>query len=180
MNNKKAVMIVVALIVIVIIIGGVIAGIKARHFKEEKKIEMPTEFTISYSIGGGYTTYANALTRKITLDQDGNVTIELTEKDSLVEPVKYKVDKEKAEKVMKYFYDNEFYSVKKDLSEDGITDYTTSYLEVKSNTFNRRVGGYAAGTKSIFRKFTDEFYTIVDSEVMKKFNDDVTKAYEKE
>ena len=181
MKNKKAVIVVFALIVVVLVIGIVIAGVKKHKTSDDDdKVKMPTTFTISYSYGGGFTTYANSITRKITVDQDGNVKVELGIDDSLVKPAEYKIDKKDAKELMEYFYDNEFYELKKDLSEDDVTDMYSSYLEVKSDAFNRKVGGYAASLNKKFRKFESKFEEIVlNKEVMEKFNKDVIDAYEK-
>lgn len=179
MKNKKAVIVVFALIVVVLVIGIVIAGVK-KHKTKDDEVKEPTKFTISYSYGGGFTTYANSITRKITVDQDGNVKVELGIDDSLVKPAEYKIDKKDAKELMEYFYDNEFYELKKDLSEDDVTDMYSSYLEVKSDAFNRKVGGYAASLNKKFRKFESKFEEIVlNKEVMEKFNKDVIDAYEK-
>ena len=81
MKNKKAVIVVFALIVVVLVIGIVIAGVK-KHKTKDDEVKVPTKFTISYSYGGGFTTYANSITRKITVDQDGKVKVELGIDDS--------------------------------------------------------------------------------------------------
>ena len=181
MKNKKAIIIVVILIVLVLIIGTIVAAIKKHNTEEENaKVKMPTKFTISYSYGGGFTTYADSLNREITIDQDGNVTIELTIDDSKVEPLKYNIGKDKAKELMKFFYENEFYDVKKDLSNNNVTDLDSRYIEVKSNTFNRRVGGYAASINNKFRKFSTKIIDIVGEEKIQEFRDSVIKAYEKE
>ncbi len=181
MKNKKAIIIVTILIVIVLIIGIVIAAIKKHNMEEDnEKGKMPTKFSISYSYGGGFTTYADSLHREITIDQDGNVTIELTIDDSKVEPLKYNIGKDKAKELMEFFYENEFYSVKKDLSNNDVTDLDSRYIEVKSNTFNRRVGGYAASLNNRFRKFSSKIVDTVGEEKIKEFRDSVIKAYEKE
>ena len=180
MDKKKAALVVLGLIVIVLITGTIIAAIKNKALDKDKdEVKMPTTFTISYSYGGGYTTYASSLTRKITVDQDGKVVIELDVDDPLVAPMEYKIDKDKANELMKYFYKNKFYDLKKDLSVDDVTDMYSSYLEVKSNTFNRKVGGYAASLNDKFKKFETKFDSIISEDMMKEFNKRVTEAYEK-
>ncbi len=178
-KNKKAVLVVVSLIVLVLIVGLIIAAIKNKDNKEEKEISMPSKFTISYCYGGGFTTYANSLNRCMSVDQDGNVKIELTIDDSKVKPLEFKVEAKDAKTLMRYFYDNEFYNLKKDLSKDDVTDLDTSYLEVESNTFNRKVGGYAASIDSKFRKFSNKVYELVGEEKVNEFSESVIKAYEK-
>ncbi len=179
MKNKKAIIIVVLLIVIVLLAGMVIAAIRNKNFKDEKRIHMPKDFVITYSYGGGFTTYANSLTRAISIDQDGTVTIQLDEKDSQVEPIKYSIGKEKAEEIMRFFLENNFEKVKKDLSQKDVTDLDTSYLEIKSDTVNRKIGGYAASINEKFRLFSRKFISYIDENKLSEFNNNVTKAYEK-
>ena len=63
---------------------------------------MPTTFTIIYERGGsGFGLEYETLGRIITLDQDGNVKIEVSDKNSKITPVEYKVDKEKAKEEKK-------------------------------------------------------------------------------
>ena len=138
---------------------------------------MPTKFTISYSYGGGYTYYSRSLTRKISVDQDGKVKLELDIDNPRVEPMEYKVDKEKAIKLMKYFYNNKFYDLN-DISLDFyVTDYITSYLEVKSDTFNKKIGGYAANLHKDFHMFVKEFDIIKNLEIETIFDEKVDESY---
>ena len=58
------------------------------------------------------------------------------------------------------------------------TDFETSYLEVNSNTFNRKVGGYAATTFNEFINFVKEFRAIVNDDLEEKFDKKVEKKYE--
>ena len=80
--------------------------------------------------------------------------------------------------MIKNFYDNKFYELPENLSNYIYTDYETTYLEVKSNTFNRKVGGYAAASFNEFIKFVKEFRAIINSDLEKKFDKEVEKKYE--
>ena len=158
-----------------------IKKLRLKEFRKisiaNNKIKMPTKFTISYSYGGGYTYYSRSLTRKISVDQDGKVKLELDIDNPRVEPMEYKVDKEKAIKLMKYFYNNKFYNLN-DISLDFyVTDYITSYLEVKSDTFNKKIGGYAANLHKDFHMFVKEFDIIKNLEIETIFDEKVDESY---
>ena len=178
-KNKKLLIGIILLIVLILIIACLIAHFKKEE-PEDEKVKVPETFIISYSFGGGFGTYVDSITRKISVDQDGNVKIELDIKDSLVEPLEYKVEKKEAQAVMEYFVDNEFYNLKKDLAQENVYDASSSYLEVKSDSFNRRCGGYAAFIDKKYSKFTREFNKLIDEEKLKEFNAKVKEAYEKE
>ena len=146
---------------------------------DHNEIMKPSKFKISYIFGGGFTpSYSLSLFRKFTIDQDGKVILELDEDNSLVKPLQYKVDKVKADNLIKYFYDNKFYELPENLSNYMYTDFETSYLEVNSNTFNRKVGGYAATTFNEFINFVKEFRAIVNDDLEEKFDKKVEKKYE--
>jgi len=180
MKNKNAVLVVVGLIVLVLVIGLIIAAVRNKNNTGEKKeIEMPTKYKISYCFGGGFTTYADSLNRCFSVDQDGNVKLELTDDEAKVKPLEFKVDVKDAKILMRYFYDNEFYNLKKDLSNNDVTDLNTSYLKVESNTFNREVGGYAASLNSKFKQFSNKVYELVGEEKINEFTENVRNAYEK-
>ena len=179
MKNKKAIIIVVLLIVVVLLAGMVIAKIRDKKLDVDKEVTVPKTFVITYSYGGGFTTYANSLTRSISIDQDGKVIIKLAIDDPLVEPLEYSIDKEKANELIKFFVDNKFDKVKKDLSQNDVTDLNTSYIEVSSNTINRKVGGYAASINDKFRKYSHKFMSYIDENKLNEFNNKVTQAYEK-
>ena len=179
MKNKKAIIVVVCLIVIVLVIGMIIAGIKKKK-TDDGTLKTPKEFTITYTIGGGFTTIYNAWNRSISIDQDGDVKIFLPNKQVDVKPVTYKVDKKKAKELIEYFVNNKFNELKEDLSEDDVMDASTAYLEVKSDTLNRKVGGYAAHTNKKFSKFVKQFDEIIDDDIYQEFNDAIKEAYEKE
>ena len=158
-----------------------IKKLRLKEFRKisiaNNKIKMPIKFTISYSYGGGYTYYSRSLTRKISVDQDGKVKLELDIDNPRVEPMEYKVDKEKAIKLMKYFYNNKFYDLN-DISLDFyVTDYITSYLEVKSDTFNKKIGGYAANLHKDFHMFVKEFDIIKNLEIETIFDEKVDESY---
>ena len=158
-----------------------IKKLRLKEFRKisiaNNKIKMPTKFTISYSYGGGYTYYSRSLTRKISVDQDGKVKLELDIDNPRVEPMEYKVDKEKAIKLMKYFYNNKFYDLN-DISLDFyVSDYITSYLEVKSDTFNKKIGGYAANLHKDFHMFVKEFDIIKNLEIETIFDEKVDESY---
>lgn len=146
---------------------------------DKKMNQMPSEFKISYTNGGGFTScYSEFLTRKFTIDQNGKVKIELVIENSLVKPMEYKVGKDKATNLMKFFYENKFDELPEDLSDQFITDCPTSYLEVSSNTINRKVGGYAAFQHSEFTKFVNQFRTIINNDINNSFDNKVRKQYE--
>ena len=141
---------------------------------KENKIKMPSEFEISYSYEGGYTvSYESSLPTKITVNQDGDVTMEHgtnfgSEEFGIKPKPAYNVDKSQAIDLIKFFYENKFYDLPEDLSDDSWCDATSDYLEVKSNTFNRKVGGYAAFENDIFRKFQKRFYKIINRDLLEQ------------
>jgi type III secretory pathway component EscV len=184
MNNKKTILIIVFLIILVLIAGITITVIRSKNDDsdndKDKTLKVPEKFTISYSYGGGFGTIVDSWLRVITLDQDGNVSISVKTDQVVVSPLTYQVDKEKAQEIMKYFIDNHFEKVKKDLSQDDVLDAGSSYLEVKSDVLNREVGGYAAFLDSKFKKFRDKFYEIVDNDKVNEFDKLLKETYEKE
>lgn len=185
MSKRRSLIIVNFLIVFVLIAGIVIAANRNNNEYDDnsggtvKELKVPDKFTITYSYGGGYGTLATTATRVITLDQDGNVSISLEKDEIDVEPVTFHVDKEKAAEVMKFFIDNHFEKVKENLDNNDVLDGDSNYLEVKSDSINRKVGGYAAFTNKNFEKFRTKFYEIVDSSKLKEFNKQVDDAFEK-
>ena len=131
---------------------------------------MPSKFLISYSCEGGYTaSYKDSLRKTITINQDGevrNLGLVFDFSDEFDKST-YKVDKTKAIELMKFFYENKFYELPEDLSAIGWRDASTVYLEVRSNTFNHKVGGYAAYTNDKLQKFIKLFDDTIDSEKIK-------------
>ena len=131
---------------------------------------MPSKFLISYSCEGGYTaSYKDSLRKTITINQDGevrNLGLVFDFSDEFDKST-YKVDKTKAIELMKFFYENKFYELPEDLSHIGWCDASTVYLEVRSNTFNHKVGGYAASTNDKLQKFIKLFDDTIDSEKIK-------------
>ena len=79
--------------------------------------------------------------------------------------------------MIKNFYDNKFYELPENLSNYLYTDYETSYLEVNSNTFNRKVGGYDATSCNEFNNFVKEFRAIINNDLEEKFDKKVEKKY---
>ena len=136
----------------------------------KKKHDMPSKFLISYSCEGGYTaSYEDSLRKTITINQDGevrNLGLGFDFSGEFDKPT-YKVDKTKAIELMKFFYENKFYELPEDLSDMGWCDASTVYLEVRSNTFNHKVGGYAAYTNDKLQKFIKLFDDTIDSEKIK-------------
>ena len=136
----------------------------------KKKHDMPSKFLISYSCEGGYTaSYKDSLRKTITINQDGevrNLGLGFDFSGEFDKPT-YKVDKTKAIELMKFFYENKFYELPEDLSDMGWCDASTVYLEVRSNTFNHKVGGYAAYTNDKLQKFIKLFDDTIDSEKIK-------------
>ena len=118
------------------------------------------------SCEGGYTaSYKDSLRKTITINQDGevrNLGLVFDFSDEFDKST-YKVDKTKAIELMKFFYENKFYELPEDLSDIGWCDASTVYLEVRSNTFNHKVGGYAASTNDKLQKFIELFQYIVYS-----------------
>ena len=136
----------------------------------KKNYDMPSKFLISYSCEGGYTaSYEDSLRKTITINQDGEVRNLGFVFDFFDEFDKstYKVDKTKAIELMKFFYENKFYELPEDLSDIRWCDASTVYLEVRSNTFNHKVGGYAAYTNDKLQKFIKLFDDTIDSEKIK-------------
>ena len=136
----------------------------------KKNYDMPSKFLISYSCEGGYTaSYEDSLRKTITINQDGevrNLGLVFDFSDEFDKST-YKVDKTKAIELMKFFYENKFYELPEDLSAIGWRDASTVYLEVRSNTFNHKVGGYAASTNDKLQKFIELFHDTIDSEKIK-------------
>ena len=136
----------------------------------KKNYDMPSKFLISYSCEGGYTaSYEDSLRKTITINQDGevrNLGLVFDFSDEFDKST-YKVDKTKAIELMKFFYENKFYELPEDLSDIGWCDASTVYLEVRSNTFNHKVGGYAAYTNDKLQKFIKLFDDTIDSEKIK-------------
>ena len=136
----------------------------------KKNYDMPSKFLISYSCEGGYTaSYEDSLRKTITINQDGevrNLGLVFDFSDEFDKST-YKVDKTKAIELMKFFYENKFYELPEDLSAIGWRDASTVYLEVRSNTFNHKVGGYAAYTNDKLQKFIELFHDTIDSEKIK-------------
>ena len=136
----------------------------------KKNYDMPSKFLISYSCEGGYTaSYEDSLRKTITINQDGevrNLGLVFDFSDEFDKST-YKVDKTKAIELMKFFYENKFYELPEDLSAIGWRDASTVYLEVRSNTFNHKVGGYAASTNDKLQKFIKLFDDTIDSEKIK-------------
>ena len=136
----------------------------------KKNYDMPSKFLISYSCEGGYTaSYEDSLRKTITINQDGevrNLGLVFDFSDEFDKST-YKVDKTKAIELMKFFYENKFYELPEDLSDIRWCDASTVYLEVRSNTFNHKVGGYAAYTNDKFQKFIKLFHDTIDSEKIK-------------
>ena len=136
----------------------------------KKNYDMPSKFLISYSCEGGYTaSYEDSLRKTITINQDGEVrnlglVFDFSDK---FDKSTYKVDKTKAIELMKFFYENKFYELPEDLSDIGWYDASTDYLEVRSNTFNHKVGGYAAYTNDKLQKFIKLFHDTIYSEKIK-------------
>ena len=184
MSKRKTLIFVKCLIVLVLVAGITIAANKVKDNEGNgevtvKKAKIPNKFTITYSYGGGYGTIATTATRVITLDQDGNVSISLENDEIEVEPLTYNVGKEKAAEIMNFFVDNHFEKVKEDLSCNDVLDGDSNYLEVKSDSRNSKVGGYAAFTNKDFGKFRTKFYEIIDDSKLKDFNKQVDDAFEK-
>ena len=136
----------------------------------KKNYDMPSKFLISYSCEGGYTaSYEDSLRKTITINQDGevrNLGLVFDFSDEF-DKYTYKVDKTKAIELMKFFYENKFYELPEDLSDIRWCDASTVYLEVRSNTFNHKVGGYAASTNDKFQKFIELFHDTIYSEKIK-------------
>ena len=178
MKNKKAVFIVLGLIVLVVIVGVIIAAIKNKKEKDNTP-KVPTTFTVTYSYGGGFGLVYDMWTREIKVDQDGNVTISLKDGDIDIEPVTYNVGKDKAKELMDVIFENKFYNLDKDLSNKDVVDAGSSYIEVKSNTFNHKAGGYAVDRKR-FMDIRKKIWDLVDLDKLNKFDNDIKEAYEKE
>ena len=141
-------------------------GTSSHKKKHDMNYDMPSKFLISYSCEGGYTaSYEDSLRKTITINQDGevrNLGLVFDFSDEFDKST-YKVDKTKAIELMKFFYENKFYELPEDLSDMGWCDASTVYLEVRSNTFNHKVGGYAASTNDKLQKFIELFQYIVYS-----------------
>ena len=174
MKNKKNIIIIEVLVVLLLT---VVAIILLVNNKEEYS---PGEYSIIYTYGGGFGTMASTATREITIQSDGNVTIDLKNHEFNIEPVSYVVEKEKVDEVMHYLIDNGFETMKEDLSDENILDGDSYYIEVKSADLNRKVGGYAPYNNKKFSNMKYEVYKLVDDKKLKEFNDRVTKAYEKQ
>ena len=183
-KSKKAIIIFIVFLITIIISSSIIIFIVKEHGQKsikipnklnETKIKMPNMFTISYLIGHNcLNPLSLSYATNITINQDGNVRIKIDKlyegvANLSIEPIEYKVDKGKSFKLMSYFYEQKFYELKKDLSVKNAYDFSNSYLEVKSNTFNRKVGGYAAELNEEFNKFVEKFYTIIDDNIFQKF-----------
>ena len=145
-------------------------GTSSHKKKHDMNYDMPSKFLISYSCEGGYTaSYKDSLRKTTTINQDGevrNLGLVFDFSDEFDKST-YKVDKTKAIELMKFFYENKFYELPEDLSAIGWRDASTVYLEVRSNTFNHKVGGYAASTNDKLQKFIELFHDTIDSEKMK-------------
>ena len=144
-------------------------NIKMDTSSNPNEIKIPSEFEISHSYEGGYTnSYSDSLPRKISVNQDGEVKIEI---NGYFENCKsYKVEKIQAINLMKFFYENKFYELPEDLSDHTWSDSSTSYLTVISNTFNRRVGGYAASGNEKFSMFLKQFDSIFNDDILEELN----------
>ena len=145
-------------------------GTSSHKKKHDMNYDMPSKFLISYSCEGGYTaSYEDSLRKTITINQDGevrNLGLVFDFSDEF-DKYTYKVDKTKAIELMKFFYENKFYELPEDLSDIRWCDASTVYLEVRSNTFNHKVGGYAASTNDKLQKFIELFHDTIDSEKIK-------------
>lgn len=176
MKNKKAVVIVAVLIIIVLIVGIAIAAVKKKSMKNDNPT-YPGVFKISYSYGGSWGLEHQAAMRTISVDQTGFVTINLADEKMEVVPMMYEIGKEKAKELIKYYVDNDFQNMKEDLSDNGLMDGNTYYLEISSSTINRKVGGYGSNTNEKFNGFIKKFREIIDEDALSKFDKNVERAY---
>ena len=178
MKGKKILVGISILIVLILIIVLVIFLLNKKDSEEKEEKKTPKSYTISYSYSGGFTTYAGSLKKIISIDQDGNGKIELDIEDSLVEPLTFKVNKEDVKELMDFLVDNKFCDLKEDLSVNDVLDAGSSYMEVKSDTCEHRVGGYAASLNKDFDKFSKKFWKLVDNEKVDEFRKMVEEKYD--
>lgn len=172
MKNKNNLIIVGSLLLVLIIIAIVLLTTSGKD-KE------PSKYSIIYSYGGGFGTYADSLKREITIYDNGNVTIDLENHEVKVEPISYVVDKDKVEEVFNYLIDNGFKDMKEDLSSSDVLDAGSSYIEIKSDTLNKKVGGYAAFTNKKYSKMSKKVNELIDDMKLEEFDKRVDKAVEK-
>lgn len=179
MKNQKAIIIVCLLIVLVLIGGLLIAGYKRKQeLKEREKMAATSKFVITYTYGGGFGTISTTAMKEISIDQDGNITFRAPKYDC-VETTKYKISKNSAKTLYSILISRGFLDLDEDLSQKDVTDAGSSYVQIKSDNIDRKIGGYAAFINKKYSRLTEEIIKTVGEDKIKDFNELVIQKLEK-
>ncbi len=179
MKRKQAIGI-GCLIIILVLISGIliIKHNRNKELKEQEKIIATSKFEIIYTYGGGFGTIAHTVTKEVTIDQDGNITFRVPSYED-IEPVKYKMSKSQAKALYSILISRGFMNLPEDLSQNDVTDAGSSFIEIKSDNFERKIGGYAAFINKKYSRLTQEIIKDVGQKRISDFNEIVIQKLEK-
>ena len=145
--------------------------------KKVKTKDNNEEFTIIYTYGGGYGTITDTIYKIVTIKSNGDVTFQVEEnKHDIAATLEYKIAPEEAKELYDYLIDNNFLKLKEKITDNGVTDYTSSYIEIKSDSVNKKVGGYAASLNKKYAKFENKVIETIGKDKIKEFDKKVSKA----
>ena len=177
MNKNRVKFLIIIVVIIIDFIYLYVLKYKRDYFKENT---IPEEYIITYRYGGGYTTYANALEKYIMIDYNGDVVIELSDPEIEVDPMLYSVGRDKASELIEYLIKNGFKSIKEDLTDNHVTDASSSYINLQYPGYDKTVGGYAATLNKKFRNYSNKIIETIGEDKLEEFKDRVQEYVEKE
>lgn len=169
---KNLVKISLSLLCVVIVLIGIIYK-SPLHKTNKENSNSTQDFTIIYKYGGGFGTIESTVTKKVTINQDGLVSISLDDKRFQYKEVKYSVDKENVRKLAQELLDGPFMTLDKDISDYNADDASSSYIEINSNNKNHKVGGYCASCNKIYSKIEKKVWSFIDDNKLKEFKESI-------
>ena len=179
MKKQNVILFVCLLIILVLIVVIFVFGLKKRQeMKDKDNLTTTSKFIITYSYGGGFGTIGTTATKEVSIDQDGNITFRAPKHED-VQAVNYKISKDDAKTLYSILVSRGFFDLKEDLSSDDVMDAGSSYITIKNDNTERKIGGYAAFTNKKYSRLTEEIVKVVGQDRIKGFNEIVIQTLEK-